>query len=58
MGLFTEVHIILILAVGVFALWLVNKLIEPVGMSRLLKVIVLLLCALAILQRTVFLNFE
>jgi|HubBroStandDraft_6_1064221.scaffolds.fasta_scaffold3581490_1 hypothetical protein len=57
MGLFTKIHIVLILAVGAFAFWLVNRLVEPRRVEWLLKLLIVLLCAVAILQRTVLLSF-
>ena len=44
-----DIDLILILPVGVFAFWLVDKLVYHTGPSRLLKLFVILLCGQALL---------
>jgi hypothetical protein len=56
MGLFDKIHLVLILFVGAASFWLVNKLVEPPRLSRLLKFIVIASCVVATIQRTILLR--
>lgn len=49
--LFDTASVLAIALVGVFSFWLINRLVPQGPPSRVLKVLVILLCAAAILER-------